>query len=330
MRVVARRLESLRRSEPVRKLLFARDLAGRRASRRLSRAAAAHPMRDWLTPVLVDYYSRDGSTLMMRLLRSSPQVAVAGAYPYEQKLFQYLWRWSRLLARSDWDREAWGPRDLGSIWQEGHQPLMGPPPWRQRDFLEGVDADAPPLAERCFEFAWRELSRRATAATRIAHRAPEADVRFYAEKHLNTWLVDRQALPRFRLVVLLRDPRDTYASLLAFRASKNADMGQRHATDEAEYLDQFIDRQRQRLAWIAGLREDEETVIVRYEELVRSLPSAARRLSGWLGVELNPDDVARDRRQSWVHRTAPSPEESIGRWRADLPRDVAETISREL
>jgi hypothetical protein len=31
-----------------------------------------------------------------------------------------------------------------------------------------------------------------------------------------------------------------------------------------------------------------------------------------------------------VHRTADSPEESIGRWRSDLPGEVGETIRRDL
>lgn len=287
-------------------------------------------MRDSLVPILVDYYSRDGSTLLMRLLGSSPQIAVGGVYPFEQKLFQYLWRWSRLLTRPEWDREAWGPKDLGSIWQERHQSLMGPPPWRRRDLFEPADLDDPTISERSFDFVWREFSRRAIAATRVAHQDPEADVRYYAEKHLNTWLIDRAEVSPVKLVVLLREPRDTYASLLAFQASKNADMGQRHATDEAEYLEQFLDRQRQRLRWIAGLGEDEGTTVVRYEELVRDLPGVARRLGEWLGVELGAAEVAADRRMGWVHRTAPSAEESIGRWQRDLPGDVAETISREL
>ena len=61
-------------------------------------------------PILVDYFTRDGSTLMMRLLASSPQIAVERAYPYERKYFAYLWRWSRLLDREDWPEEQWAPQ----------------------------------------------------------------------------------------------------------------------------------------------------------------------------------------------------------------------------
>jgi hypothetical protein len=296
----------------------------------MRRAAANHPARDALTPVLVDYYSRDGSTLTMRLLGSSPQVAVGGTYPFEHKFFAYLWRWSRLLTRSDWSEEEWDTNDLGSILQERDRSLLGPPPWRRRDLMEGTDADAPSMAERAFEAAWRDFSRRATEVTRVAHRDPGADVRYYAEKHMNSWLLDRAELPPLRLLVLLRDPRDTYASLLAFREATKAELGQRQAADEADYFRRFIERQRDRLRWIAGLEESRDTAIVRYEDLVRDLRGVSGRLEGWLGVELDPDSVAGDRRVGWVHRTADSPEKSIGRWRSDVPPDVTDAIARDL
>jgi len=327
--VVEWRLETLRRSETVRRLLFARD-SRTFGSKRLRRSAASQPARDWLAPILLDYYSRDGSTLMMRLLATSPQIAVGGSYPYEQKLFAYLWRWSRLLTRTEWDEDEWAPRDLGSILQERDSPLLGPPPWRRRELLDGADPEQPSITDRTFDFAWREFSRRAATATRVAHRDPQADVRYYAEKHLNSWLLDRSELPPVRLLVLLRDPRDTYASLIAFREAAKAELGQRHATDEGDYLRQFVSRQRERLQWIAGLTEGPDTAIVRYEEMVRDLPGVARRLGGWLSVELDADTVANERRMGWVHRTAPSTEQSIGRWHRDLRDDVAETIGREL
>jgi hypothetical protein len=281
-------------------------------------------------PILVDYYSRDGSTLTMRLLGSSPQVAVGGTYPYEHKFFAYLWRWSRLLTRPDWDEGEWGVHDLGSILQERDRSVLGPPPWRRRDLMEGTEPGAPSMSQQAFDFAWREFSQRATAVTRVAHRDPEADVRYYAEKHMNSWLLDRDELPPFRLVVMLRDPRDTYASLLAFREATKAELGQREAADEADYFRRFIERQRDRLRWIAALEESPETTIVRYEELVRDLAAVSGRLSAWLGVELDADSVLRDKRVGWVHRTAESPEASIGRWRSDLPEEVAETIGGQL
>ena len=155
--------------------------------------------------------------------------------------------------------------------------------------MEGTEPGASSMSEQAFDFAWREFSRRATAVTRVAHRDPEADVGYYAEKHMNSWLLDRAELPPLRLLVLLRDPRDTYASLLAFREATKAELGQRQAADEADYFRRFIERQRDRLRWIAGLEEGRDTAIVRYEELVRDLPErgpASRPGWGWSSTRI--------------------------------------------
>ena len=72
----------------------------------------------------------------MRLLHSSPQIAVEGPYPYERKYFAYLVRWARLLDRPDWPDEEWSADDLGSLAQENSAALIGPPPWNPRRGFE--------------------------------------------------------------------------------------------------------------------------------------------------------------------------------------------------
>ncbi len=119
---------------------------------------------DWLEPILVDCFGRDGSTLMMHLLASSPEIALGARYPYEDRYFTYLWRWSRLLDRVDWPRDLWGANEVCSVSQEGSLPLLGPPPWLPRDLMEeGANGQA--MSSRCFELVWQEFSRRARART---------------------------------------------------------------------------------------------------------------------------------------------------------------------
>ncbi len=280
--------------------------------------------RDWLTPILVDYFTRDGSTLMMRLLASSPQIAVEAAYPYERKYFSYLWRWSRVIERGEWPEDLWGPHDFGSVSQEQQTPLVGPLPWRPRDLIESGPHE-PSMSERCFELAWSEFSRRAARWTVAEDRGGRADVRYYAEKHLNTWMIDTGDLPPVKVLTLLRDPRDTYVSIGAFDRTRGGTM----AFDRERVL-QAIARHRQRLRWVAGLLESDDAPVVRYEDLVRDLPSVARRLEAWLGVELQPDAVTADRVLRRRHMTAPSAEESIGRWKRELDAEAAELFAREL
>lgn len=285
---------------------------------------------EWLEPILLDYFTRDGSTLMMRLLASSPQIAVEQAYPYERKYFAYLWRWSRILERGDWPADMWGPRAFGSLAQERRAALLGPPPWRPRSLLESRPGEQQ-MSARCFELAWREFSGRAARWTRAEHGDRQADVRYYAEKHLNTWLIDREELPQLRLIALLRDPRDTYVSINAFNSLRgNTGLGRDNAESDREHLYQLISRQRDRLRWIAGLLDAGEVPVIRYEDLVRDLPGVARKLEAWLGIELRPEAALGDTQVKRLHMSAKSPEESIGRWRHELDPEVAGIFADEL
>ena len=171
-----------------------------------------------LEPILVDSAGRDGSTLMMRLLATSPQIAAPGPYPYEKKYFAYLWRWARLLERRD-KSELWAYRDLACLAQEAHKPFMGPPPWSST-LLGGAGGVQPPMSRRMFDLAWGEFSRRASQQVREEHGDPTAEVRYYGEKHQEIWLVDFDELPPLNALVLLRDPRDTFVSFHAFDAKR--------------------------------------------------------------------------------------------------------------
>jgi glycosyltransferase involved in cell wall biosynthesis len=288
---------------------------------------------EWLTPILVDYFTRDGSTLMMRLLGSSPQIAVEMSYPYERKYFAYLWRWSQLLDREDWPDQLWGPQGLGSLTQLRSSAMMGPPPWRPRPLIRSLP-DEPSMAQRTFELAWREFSQRATRAHRSEIGSASADagpVRYYAEKHLNTWKVPLAQLPPLKVIVLLRDPRDSWISINAFNDVRGGGgLGRDRAGSREEHLDNVIRRQRERLRWIAELQEKSDIPVVRYEDMVRDLPGTAARLGEWLEVEIDAEPAARDKDTRLKHMTASTPEQSIGRWREEMEPEVAEKFSREL
>ncbi len=298
----------------------------RRGATEWSSAAPAAPSGEWLTPILVDYFGRDASTLMMALLATSPRIVTDEQYPYERRYFTYLWRWSRLLSRTSWPRALWAKDDVVSISQERASPLLGPPPWLKRDLLESGH-DGTPMARRCFELAWRELSLHAIERAR-SESADAPTPRYYAEKHGNTWLVNRRELPPVRLIVLLRDPRDTYVSIRAFEDKEpSTSFGVRYDWRGEDQLAGMIDRQRQRLRWIARLLEAGRVPVVRYEELTGDLPGVVRRLEEHLQVELAPDALRGDALEA---RHGSSVATNSARWRHELDPDTAERFTREL
>ena len=283
-------------------------------------------------PILVDYASRDGSTLMMRLLSSSPQVAVEPHYPYERKYFAYLVRWAGLLDRTDWPEEQWSQSDLGSLLQARGRALMGPPPWLPRPALEPGPGDGP-ISEECFRFAWHQFSERAARASQNGDRRDPAAVEYYAEKHLNTWLIDLDELPPLRVIVLLRDPRDAYASIAAVnrtRAGREPLIGIRPDESENGWRGRFLAQQSDRLRWIASLEQSDERPVVRYEDMIRDLAGEARRLGRSLSIELDPEAVLRDRKLRSDHATSTTAEASIGRWKRELSSEDVKIFRREL
>jgi hypothetical protein len=285
-----------------------------------------------LTPILVDHTGRDGSTLMMRLLRTSPGVAIPGPYPYEKKYFAYLWRWSRLLERRD-KSEWWTYIDLTSLTYESMKSLMGPPPWAS-DLIHDADRS---MSRHVFDEAWREFSRRAIEQVRTEHGDPSADVRYYAEKHQDTRLIDLGALPPIRVLVLVRDPRDMFVSFHAFDAKRrNEGRAEFEAArpapgeSEDERVTRFIERERERMRWIGGLDPRGEFPVFRYEDLVADLPGQARRLEDWLSASLDPAAVLADVELRARHVSAATPEASVGRWRKELDPGLADHFNREL
>ena len=289
----------------------------------------------WLSPILVDSTGRDGSTLMMRLLATSPGIAVPGPYPYEKKYFAYLWRWARMLERTD-RSDFWTGGDLGSLRWDAGKPLIGPPPWSS-PLLRGEADGETPMSRYAFDEVWREFSRRATAQVRAEGGNPQADVRYYAEKHQETWLVDLDQLPPVTVLVLLRDPRDVFVSFQAFDAKRRREGAGRFVgavpapgESEAERIDRFIAHERDRMRWIARLPKGDGFRVFRYEDLVGDLPGQAHRLEELLSVGFDPDAVADDLGLRSEHVSAESPEASIGRWRRELEPDLGRRFEHEL
>jgi SAM-dependent methyltransferase len=300
----------------------------RRLRRAVGKRLAPAP---WLEPILVDYAGRDGSTLVMRLLSTSPEIAVEPPYPYEKKYFAYLLRWARLLDRPDWPSDLWSAGDLGSLAQADRGAMLGPPPWSQRLSFEPEDGERS-MADACFEHAWREFSRRAVATTRALHPQARSDARYYAEKHLQTWKLDPATMPPFRKLILLRDPRDVYLSVLAFNEKRvdSPPIGQRADEPRQAWRRRFMRTQRQRLRWVARCLSEDDGTVVRYEDLIADLAAEARRLEQALGVSLDPAVAAGDAQLWDVHSTSESPEASIGRWRSEMsPREI-QVFERQL
>jgi hypothetical protein len=193
------------------------------------------------------------------------------------------------------------------------------------------------MSRYAFDATWREFSRRAAIQVREERDDATADVRYYAEKHQDTWLVDLAPLPPVQVLVLLRDPRDIFVSFHAFDAKRRREgtgtfVGAEPAPGEteAEMVERFIAHERERMRWIAGFGREESFPVFRYEDLVTDLADQAGRLQRWLSVGFDPEAVRGDETLRDRHVSADSPAASIGRWRRELEPGLAARFNREL
>lgn len=277
-----------------------------------------------LVPILVDGTGRDGTTLLMQLLGTAAEIAFDRTYPYEQRYFSYLLQWSRLPLLEDWDSEDWSLDSLAHTEHLQATTVVGPIPWPERSLLAGSGERE--FWEEAFEDAWASFSRRAREAVRTRLGDQKLELRYYAQKIAESWALPADLLAGARLLCILRDPRDTWMSSLAFHRRREAvgdaflPLGPDETTDD--FLHKFVEDQRKRMRWLRKV-ESEGVPVVRYEGLAGDLVAEAERLSEWLGVRLDAEAVLRRRGDYEQHMTAGGVEQSVGRWRGEMDEDVA-------
>lgn len=293
--------------------------------------SAAQSATQRLRPVLVVGSGRSGTTPLMRLLASSPQVATEVAYPLEHQYLRYLRLLTRAIDAESWDGARW---DHLRLHVAGADPssvggLVGPPPWRERGLTEPAEGEEP-LSDRALVAIWDEFSARVRA--RHAERRGEAiEATYWAEKCPDH--PARLGLPAAlapRCVYVVRDLRDQWASMAAMARRRERDGSRRLFGDAGEdALGRFVAAERRRLAQVIDSVEGDrgDAILVRYEDLVADGSGASRRVAGFLGVELDPAALEAFDRD---HATSESATRSVGRWRHDLSREARETIEEEL
>lgn len=184
-------------------------------------------------------------------------------------------------------------------------------------------ASCPPELE-----AVRQRWERFAVAT--AARSPGA--RVYAQKGWGR-TVDvllAAGLP-LRIVNLVRDPRDTAASVLAFDDKRGTyGFGRQPGQSRAEFLAWLGEEMATTLRVMDDLTTRADCLLVRYEDLVGDLAATARTVGDFVGVTLDADLCQRRTRRYRDHRTTASPASSIGRWRSDLPADEVALLTRSL
>ena len=281
-----------------------------------------------LKPLLILGDGRSGTTLLMELLGTAPQIVFDREYPYEIRYLTYLMRWALLL------NERWQPNDEWNSNRSFETPggLVGPFPFSSPQFwsYEG-------LWKNCFRSAWNEFSK--CAAGRLQLERPLGSPIFnnprrnlyYAEKS-PFWLPPylREVLP-YHVILIVRDPRDVYLSITAF-VKKHGLPGftRRVEDDDWTFARRFTECRKNLLEVMRREETSPNCLMVKYEDLVLNLNREAMRISSWLGMKLNAGAVQSEPEIWSYHATSENKLQSVARWQRELPAEFNEFFVREL
>lgn len=253
-----------------------------------------------LTVVLLRLlYGRVGSTLLMQLLATSEEVVCDRIMPYERRYLAHFVDVTR-PERSSMRNEVRGPQGSYCI-------------------------DEADLARNSLAALWKAFSNSA----RIHSRSPAA--RYYIEKSVGPLDPLIESGISFRIIDVVRDPRDIYVSARDFCRNLGRDaFGIRHSQPDAVNIPLFLCDIAARLQLIGEPAGNVTPILVRYEDLTLDLPATAERIGRCLGIALDPTRVLREAHLHREHMTSTSPAASVGRWRTELGAPDADLLTRML
>jgi hypothetical protein len=301
------------------------------------RDALASDFDPALDPVMVTTLGRTGSTILMKVLATHPEVVAYQPFEHEPRVATY---WMGVL-RSLGDPASYRRQIIptgtldGTWWTGADLPL----PRRVKDDRltrwMGVTAvrELAGFCQRRIDGLYLDV------ATAEGGAAP----RFFAEKFRPDRIPDLmwELYPRAREVILVRDFRDMVASMFAYNAKRGvAGFRRGEYADDADYVVKQVAGGVKGLAatWLA---RRERAHLVRYEDLVLDPARTVAALLRYLGLDsAGPDadrmveSLTKREPETEGHRTTPDPRASIGRWRQDLApavrRACEQALAREL
>lgn len=276
-----------------------------------------------LKPILINSTGRSGTTLLMQLLGTSPQIVFDRYYPFEVRYLTYLLRWSLLLNEPWKPNESWNPAE--NLKHPGTG-LIGPFPYSNAQYWHAMGGK---LWPRCFETVWQEFS--STSISNILKKSsPERYPKYYAEK-VSPWVfeyLEQQPIP-YNVITLIRDPRDVFLSINSFDRQRGFHGFGRSANDTD------FDFAKQVVSWYRNMHTKKNitapnNILVKYEHLASNLTGEAQRLDQWLNIKLDASLVKQQEKKFIHHMTSANSTESIARWRHELSDELNTFFIQEL
>ncbi len=286
-----------------------------------------------LSPLMMTSLGRTGGTWLMRLLSEHPELVLDARYPFEIQPQRYWTHWLQVMAEPANHRESSRPNGFHvEQWSVGANP-----------FFTGR------LAKENPELALELAGEHVVGLAGFAHQSTEThylscmarfdrpNARFSVEKHLPDIIPALlwELYPGAKEIFLVRDPRDMFASMLAFNTKRGIDgFGREWVESDADFVRQLGRSLSTLVASWRGRRE--QAHLVRYEDLLTKPEDVLRETFDYIGIDSSADTVQRILRKASArdsaltsHKTSSDQGASMGRWERDLPAEIQALCSEE-
>lgn len=271
-----------------------------------------------VVPLLVRTFGRTGSTLLMQILATSSKVMFEREYPFEHRYLSYAYRMSRVVTLPPTANNDWNNNDIF----QGRAPYVGHLPYQNTS-----DLDRGSLSQDLFVSIWDSFSRN----MRTVNGFDQETKCYYAEKspHLVSDLATD--LLGARNIYLLRDPRDEFVSIKSFNQKRGFNaFGWSDDDSDMSYAARMCTRRKQFMQNFLDSDSKEERLNVKYEDLITDGFREVKRISEWLGLELDYKSATRNKDIRSKHMTSKNYRSSVGRWKSELDKDVQELFASAL
>ncbi|MCU7917765.1 MAG: sulfotransferase [Candidatus Thiodiazotropha sp. (ex Epidulcina cf. delphinae)] len=298
--------------------LRAHTISGKKISLceiKLHRTPTSTNFHPKIQPIIITTLGRSGSTWLMQLLARHPSIIVANQHPYETFVLEY---WLHLVSH------------------QLHSPYTFLTPVDQqrfkRDFLcneqrrswfhNEYHLQALAFCQQAIDGYYRQVGveQNVTSVSYFAEKIP-----YYSGKKSTTWRqlssVVRELYPSAKEIILVRDFRDMVLSAFHFGARNGAYIDIENELPTAylnvsNEVNEFSEYYR---------RHRDDTLLVRYEDLLLDTPSILRKIFVYLSIpsdEIILEDMTRDKykvaEQHRQHITSKSVTKSVQRWKHEL------------
>jgi len=277
-------------------------------------------------PLMVTTLGRTGGTRVFELLSRHPDVAGFPAFEIETRVVGYWMDVLRSLSRANGTLQQISPSELvagRTDWFLGPKPAGSPETYvSDRTIFRHL---AGPSVDLTRDFC-REQARGVMRHCLQSVDKPGAT--FYVEKIAPGPAVELalREFPGSREVILVRDLRDMYCSIVAFDAKRGTDGFGRSRCESDEHFIAALREGAEEMTFAWTQRRRRGAVLVKYEDVVLKPTETLTRVFTELrldasdrAVQIALDETNTNAARRAGHLTAKDPVTSIGRWKHDLP-----------